>query len=214
MIDKPCQRKSLRLKDYNYSTEGAYFVTICTHGGKSLFGFIKDAESQLSLYRKIIADTWHEIPQRFSNVELDCFVVMPNHMHGIIKIVGAGFPRPHAIIDPEILSGETSPRQVHPNLSQIIGWFKYNSAKRINEIRKTVGVPVWQRGFYEHVVRKEESLNRIREYIVTNPLRWELDRENPRATAKDDFDTWLESFKTKPVGKKADTNAIGDKPQL
>jgi len=122
---------------------------------------------------------------------------MPNHVHGIIMIVGAGSPRP--LIPPtDLEGGETPPLQKQPSLSAIIGYFKYQSARLINEQRGTPGAKVWQRSFYEHVIRDDESLNRIREYIDTNPKRWTLDRENPDAEGKDDFDCWLATFKASP----------------
>jgi hypothetical protein len=85
-----------------------------------------------------------------------------------------------------------------PSLGQIIGYYKFQSTKAINEFRKIYGQPVWQRGYYEHVIRDEESLNRIREYIFNNPMLWELDRENPQAKGKDEFDVWINSFKMFP----------------
>jgi hypothetical protein len=125
---------------------------------------------------------------------------MPNHVHGIIMIVGAGSRRPGNLSNyeggkenrgtPE--GGGTPPLQKQPPLSQIIGYFKYESTKDINILRKTPGVKLWQRGFYEHVIRDDESLNRIREYIESNPLRWDLDKENPKAVGKDDFDLLAE----------------------
>jgi len=106
---------------------------------------------------------------------------MPNHIHGVI-FVGAGSPRPL----PE------------PTLSTIIAYFKYQSTKRFNELRNSPGTQLWQRNFYEHVVRDDNSLNRIREYIMTNPQRWELDRNNPLSRGIDDFDRWLAGIKSRP----------------
>ena len=122
---------------------------------------------------------------------------MPNHTHGIIIIVGAGSPRPYDTFSPNG-GGETPPLQNQSTLSQIIGYFKYQSAKRINNLKGTPGAKVWQRSFYEHVIRDDKSLQHIREYIATNPLRWELDRENLLVRGKDEFDNWLSSFKTRP----------------
>jgi len=132
---------------------------------------------------------------------MDHFVIMPNHVHGIIMIVvGAGSPRPIKF-SRDRQGGETPPLQKQPSLSAIIGYFKYQSARLINEQRGTPGAKVWQRSFYEHVIRDDESLNRIREYIDTNPKRWTLDRENPDAEGKDDFDDWLAKFNTLPPNK-------------
>jgi putative transposase len=110
---------------------------------------------------------------------------MPNHLQGII-FVGAGSPRP--------LPGKT--------LSDIIGYFKYQSTKHINELRSSPGAPLWQRNFFEHVIRDDSSLNRIREYICTNPERWELDRNNPGARGTDEFGRWLAGIKGRPAVSK------------
>jgi REP element-mobilizing transposase RayT len=191
------KRKITRLKGYDYSNEGAYFITICAQGRKCLFGLISDGKMRLNEYGKILINYWNEVPSKWPNVTLDYFTVMPNHVHGIIMIVGAGSPRP--LIPPSDLEGgETPPLQNQPSLSQIIGYFKYQAAKKINESRATPGAKVWQRSFYEHVIRDDDSLNRIREYIATNPSRWDLDRENYKARGKDNFDDWLAEFKTLP----------------
>ena len=110
----------------------------------------------------------------FAHVELDVSVVMPNHIHGIIILnesVGATHASP--------LRNARGIGQVPGSLSAIVGSFKSASSRRINQLRGTPGTPVWQRGFYDHVIRNDEDLARIREYIATNPLRWSLDEENP-----------------------------------
>jgi len=115
---------------------------------------------------------------------------MPNHLHGII------------FIDQPCRGGSraapTSEFKIKP-LGQIIGAFKTISTKQINIHQQMPGIPFWQRGFYEHVIRHEKALNRIRDYITTNPLRWELDRENPQAIGNDDFDVWLAKFQPRPT---------------
>ncbi len=110
---------------------------------------------------------------------------MPNHLHGIILISS----------DNIIANSES---KIKP-LGRLIGVFKTISTKQINIIRKTIGVPFWQRNFYEHVIRDDYALNRIREYITTNPLRWDLDRENHQAQGIDEFDNWLATFKRPPT---------------
>ena len=190
------KRKSLRLNGYDYSQAGAYFVTICAQARKSLFGEVLGDEMYLIEYGRIVKGGWQELPSQYLSTQLDYFTVMPNHVHGIIFLVGAGSPRPE--IPSFQVGGGTPPLQQIPNLSAIIGYFKFHSTKRINEIRHTPGAKVWQRGFYDHVIRDDESLNRIRNYIFTNPIRWHLDRENPAARNRDDFDIWLDSCKTSP----------------
>jgi REP element-mobilizing transposase RayT len=188
------KRKSLRLNGYNYSQTGAYFSTICAQARKSLFGKVLGDDMHVNEYGKIIRGCWQELPSHYPSIQLDYFTVMPNHVHGIIFLVGAGSPRPE--IPTSQAGGGTPPLQQVTNLSAIIGFFKFHSTKRINEIRHTPGAKVWQRGFYDHVIRDDESLNRIRNYIFTNPSRWHLDRENPTARNQDDFDIWLDSYKT------------------
>ena len=115
---------------------------------------------------KIVQAAWEDLLRHYSNIDQDAFVIMPNHVHGIILTVGAGFK-----------PASTGPANIH-GLSEMVRAFKTFSARRINEQRHTPGLTVWQRNYYEHVIRNDESLKRIREYIVNNPLQWALDREN------------------------------------
>lgn len=156
-------RRSIRLKGYDYSQAGAYFVTICTQNRACLFGEVVGGDLRLNDAGTIARQCWLEIPIHFPNTELDEFVIMPNHVHGIIVLV-----------EPPTRSIPT-----------IIGSFKSATTKRINEYRSTPGTPVWQRSYYEHVIRDDESLNRIQKYIRNNPVKWTLDRENSssRSTA-------------------------------
>lgn len=151
-------RRSIRLRDYNYSTVGAYFVTICTVDRVCYF-------DQFPHLRKIVNDEWINIPKRFQGVDLDEYVVMPNHFHGII-IRKPGHPQGDA-----------------PTLGDIVGAFKSLCVNAWLKAIKTENINArgkfWQNNYYEHVIRDEEEMNRIRQYIVDNPMRWELDRENP-----------------------------------
>jgi REP element-mobilizing transposase RayT len=174
-------RCSIRLRGYDYSRAGAYFVTICAQGRECLFGEIVDGEMLLNEFGGCVVRWWDDIPRHFVGVDTDAFVVMPNHVHGIIVIVGAGLPRPYGTIATHTAMGaETAPlRGRRPSLGNIVAYFKYQTTKTINEMRQTPSAPVWQRNYYEHIIRDEEPLNRIREYIINNPLQWALDRENP-----------------------------------
>ncbi|OGO19095.1 MAG: transposase [Chloroflexi bacterium RBG_16_50_11] len=155
-------RHSIRLKNFDYSQPGAYFVTIAAYQRVQLFGVIKENKMFFSSYGKIVQSCWEDIPNHYFNVSLDSFIVMPNHIHGIIIItdhVGA------------------APTKKYP-LSEIIRAFKTFSARRTNTIRETPGLPVWQRNYYEHIIRDEKELYSIRDYIENNFLEWNSDEEN------------------------------------
>ena len=136
-----------------------YSLTICANKHKCLFGKINCGEMILSDLGQMIKNIWEEIPENYEGINVDVFQIMPNHMHGIIQIVGAGS---HAC--PEKLS-----------LSDIVHRFKSFSTKQMNLINKTIGVRLWQRNFYEHIIRNEKECNRIREYISINPEKAEDD---------------------------------------
>ncbi|WP_222842613.1 transposase [Thermoflavifilum thermophilum] len=168
------------MRGYDYSSAGAYFITICTHNRECLFGDIVDGEMRLNEWGRIVEWTWYDLPNHVANITLDIFVVMPNHFHGIIIItdtvvgagsVGAGSVR--AGSEPAPTPANTIQKRY--GLPEIIRQFKTFSARRINEHRQTPGQPVWQRNYYEHIIRDDDDLNRIREYIINNPLKWESD---------------------------------------
>lgn len=180
-------RRSVRLKDYDYSRVGAYFVTVCAWQRECLFGEVVDGAMRLNEYGRVVQACWDDLPDHYPHIELDTFAIMPNHIHGIIVLtdtqnVGAGSPRPETDSPMETVPQEkgrgTLPLQKH-TFGQIMGYFKYQSTKHINKIRDNPGCPVWQRNYYEHVIRNEDELTRARQYIVNNPLKWELDEENP-----------------------------------
>lgn len=165
------------MKGYDYGRAGAYFVTTCTQGRECLLGDVDGAAGRLSDAGRVVEDTWADLTKRFPTIELDAFTVMPNHIHGIIVLVGQGVAAP-------------------PKLGDVVGALKSLSAIAINRALSRSGRPLWQRNYYEHIIRNEAALDRIREYIATNPVRWALDRENPRRTGDDEFDAWLDGFKT------------------
>jgi len=210
-IDK---RRSIRLKGYDYSATGAYFVTLCTHKKEPLFGRVIDGTMQMDNLGHIVEYEWLRSKAIRAEIELDAFMVMPNHFHAIVCIfdngtsinpVGATGGSPaiggSVTMGGSATVGATGGSPINPcgpkpkSLSSLIAGFKSASAKRINEIRQLPGVPVWQRNYYEHVVRDEESLDKIREYISNNPLTWSLDRENPEREAEDPFEIWMETFR-------------------
>jgi len=162
-------RRSLRLDGYDYAQAGAYFVTICTHQREFLFGDIIEGEMQLNGNGREVQALWNELPNRFAHLELDAFVVMPNHVHGIATFVGAGLALPE----------ENGAASSAPTLGDVVRAFKSLSAIHVNRLFMRSG-SLWQRNYYDHVIRNERELDKIRDYIATNPLRWDLDRENPQ----------------------------------
>ncbi len=177
------RRRSLRLADYDYAQSGAYFVTIVTQRRSSLFGDVIDAEMRLNGAGHMVCDLWHRLPTRFPSVELDEFIVMPNHVHGVLllgtDVEHVGAPLVGA------RSRNASDRSAESfSLGRVVGAFKSLTtvayARGVRESRwKPFDQRLWQRNFYEHIVRDERSLERIREYILANPARWEVDPENP-----------------------------------
>ena len=176
------RRRSLRLREYNYASPGAYFITICTKDRLSLFGDITKGNMRLTEYGRIVFQEWEISTKIRQEITLDAFVVMPNHLHGIIFIeesnVGATGWSP----------SRSGPRR--RSLGSFLSGFKSATTRQINELRQTPGLLVWQRNYYEHVIRNEQSLNRIREYIAGNPARWDVDRENPAANNPEPNNVW------------------------
>jgi len=199
-------RRSIRLRGYDYTQPGVYFVTICTQNRECLFDD--------PVLRSVVETYWQAIPRHAPNVALDAWIVMPNHAHGIIVImdhaalVGARHcqqvpssmqkaPSDEMLTSRRDTFSNALPPQQHGapcgSLGAIVGNFKAVTTRRINRIRHTPGMDVWQRNYYERIVRNEQALQRIREYIVNNPLRWNLDIENPdnwqggQATAADRY---------------------------
>ena len=182
-------RHSIRLKDYDYSQAGAYFVTICAWQRECLFGEIVNGEIVLNAMGRIVVEEWDKTGKMRSNVELDVFTVMPNHFHAVFLIqdnVGAHCMRPESAAMATILP--TNDNRAHigaplrrqsGSIGSVLAGFKSATTKQINILRNNPGCPVWQRNYYERVVRNENELSRAREYIVNNPMKWELDKENP-----------------------------------
>jgi REP element-mobilizing transposase RayT len=196
-------RQSLRLPEYDYRAPGAYFVTICTANRRCLFGTVVDAQMRLNDYGAIVAEEWRRTEQVRDRVIIDTFVVMPNHTHGIIVITDPPDDADDDSNDRSELAsnddadnnrGRDSPavnpyHGKNPNrtfggaiagsLSTIMRQFKSMVTKRINRLRDTPDGDVWQRNFYEHVVRNRNALQRIRRYIRRNPTQWDTDRIHP-----------------------------------
>jgi REP element-mobilizing transposase RayT len=181
----PHRRRSIRLPEYDYSSPGAYFITLVAREREHLFGTIENGCMHLNACGEIVWEIWKSLPQRYSRIRLDEAVVMPNHFHGILWIespAAAGVGAIHELPQPQPQPEEEDfeARRIRRRrmlLPKVIGYFKMNSARRINQLRGTPGIPVWQRNYYEHIIRNEGALHRIRRYIRNNPLRWENDRE-------------------------------------
>jgi len=161
----PSSRKSPRLSAFDYGDDGMYFITVCTYQRACVLGAIVDDAVGLFRAGEIVDACWRDIPRHFPGVQLDEYVVMPNHLHGIIAIDSA------------------SNRQIsdtsRPSISNIVGRFKGASSREIHRTADCGTGRTWQRTFYDHVIRTERALGDIRQYIEGNPLRWEHDAENP-----------------------------------
>ncbi len=205
----PHHRHSIRLKGYDYSQPGAYFVTMVTQGRACLFGEIRGGEMKLNDAGTMIVKWWQELPNKFPAVELGASIVMPNHFHGIIQIagtvgadlrvcpdgsdkgghIGPPQPIPPQPIPPQLVSPQpvtsppVPPQQPDAALSQMIQWFKTMTTNEyirgVKELNwKPFAGKLWQRNYYEHIIRDEKEMARIWNYIEANPSHWKLDREN------------------------------------
>jgi len=160
----PARRTSPRITGYDYSLPGTYFVTICSRRRECLFGTVIDSAVLLSDIGLIVNQYWLEIPHHFPTVTLDLHVVMPNHVHGLLSLPS---------------SNEAPQLDIAHDLNAIVGSFKAAATRSVNTRHAAQGFRLWQRSYYDHAVRTEQGLERIREYIVNNPLKWELDEYNP-----------------------------------
>lgn len=160
------RRRSIRLQGYNYSEAGAYFVTICTQDRQCLFGEIQDGQVVLNAAGSMVADSWNRLPSRFPEVELDVSVVMPNHFHGILVLAGDGLSLPDVVQRFKSITTRLYTLAVAEK-----GWQPFRGR-------------VWQRNYFEHIVRSPKELDELRQYITNNPMQWELDSENPRRSER------------------------------
>ena len=202
-------RRSIRLRNYDYASTGMYFVTICVQNRELLFGRIVEGTLQLNAAGQIVQTVWTSLPERFPHIEIDEFVVMPNHFHGILiihqgdandgknKIVGVdirGAPTadesvgtPLALVDTPNRAGLVpAPTNNYSTLGNMIGAFKSITTHQYIQGVRQKGWPsfdgrLWQRNYWEHIIRNDESLNKIRQYIQTNPVSWVEDKLHPNA---------------------------------
>ena len=179
-------RRSIRLCNYDYSRAGAYFITVCTRNRECLLGDMVEGRMYLNEVGRLAQAAWEELPLHYPHVDLDVWKIMPNHVHGIVVLTAEGVESHEGaglgqVSNLPLPSSNANAGAVRHGLPEVIRAFKTFSARRINALLGTVGTPFWQRNYYEHVIRDEESLNRIRRYIVDNPARWSEDPENPAA---------------------------------
>jgi REP element-mobilizing transposase RayT len=154
-------RKRLRLRGFDYGSDGLYLVTVCTHGRRCLLGSVHGETMIVNTLGELVERQLIDLPIRMDAVAVDSYVVMPNHVHAIVGL-------------------SSRARQASPlRLGHVVAAFKSGSAREINRARARPYVPVWQRGYHDHVIRNDSDLERVREYIGTNPIRWALDAENP-----------------------------------
>ena len=177
------RRKRTRLFGFDYSVPGSYFVTACTQARLCLFGSITGTEMIPNPVGIMIESWWLELKNKYPHIDLDRYRVMPNHIHGIIGI----------------MEPEGSPHRGSPTLDEMYGWFSTMTTNEyIRRVRedgwKKFPGRLWQRSFFDHIIRNEDELARIRYYIETNPERWNIDTENPGASSRDDFD-----FSSNPI---------------
>ena len=182
-------RRSIRLKGYDYSWPGAYFITICTQDRQCLFGKVVGGEMWLNHAGAMAERWWQELNRKFRHIQTDVHIVMPNHVHGIIVIQSVGAD---LRVCPYMKGAH-----IGAPLPEIVQWFKTMTTNEYIRRVKNDGWPpfpgrLWQRNYYEHVIRDDQSLYRIRNYILENPLLWHLDRENPSAVGDDpDWESWV-----------------------
>ena len=183
-------RQSIRLRDYDYSHAGAYVVTVCAWQRECLFGEVVDGEMRLSAFGEIVQEDWQLTAVLRDNTRLDEFVIMPNHFHAIIFIDDRrgtacrplGF---NVVTDKDQGTAHRAPtaelfgRPVVGSLPTIIRSFKSAATKHINRLRNNPGAPVWQRNYYERVIRDDQELHAIRQYIINNPIKWADDENHP-----------------------------------
>jgi putative transposase len=171
-------RKSIRLQGYDYSQAGAYFVTIVTYQRDCIFGEIKNSEMILNDLGKIADECWRAIPEHFPFVELGAHIIMPNHAHGVIVINNneptSGVGATHWVAPTTIITRPAGPKR--GSLGAIIGSFKMVVTRRIQREHNATGI--WQRNYYEHIIRNEREMDDIWRYIESNPAHWDADEEN------------------------------------
>ena len=184
-MSNPRHRRSIRLPGYDYTSTGAYFVTLLVHQRQHLFGTLANGEVQLTAWGRLAQTEWCRLPERFHGILIDTFVIMPDHLHAILWINTTAMRSSQEARHPTLLKMDgSSPASPLPNppppgsLGAVIGAYKATTARLINGLRHSPGSPVWQRNYFERIIRDEDELSRIYDYILSNPLNAD-DEENP-----------------------------------
>jgi len=186
-------RRSIRLPGYDYTQPGAYFITLVTQNRLPLFGEVRGGEVRLSLAGQIVRSEWLALFTRFPWVEPDEFVIMPNHLHGVLRWGEPDGSRwgeasaANLVSAPAFMTADASPLPngtARGSLGAMVQNIKSVSTRKIHALRGTPGARVWQRNYYEHILRTDADLDNVRAYIRANPLQWETDRENPERKDK------------------------------
>ncbi len=181
--DELPSRRSIRLPGYDYGGLGAYYVTICTHRRACLFGTVESDAMRLSAAGRLASQHWEALPQRFPGLTLDAYVVMPNHLHGILVFsASAGATEQACRAGPQRAATRDA-----PTVGDVVGAYKSIVTVEYGRMVRSGQLPayrehLWQRNYYEHIIRDDTSLERHRRYITDNPARWALDDENPAGT--------------------------------
>lgn len=193
------------MQGHDDSQAAAYFITICTRNRECRFGNVVNGVVHLNETGRLVESVWLETATVRPDVELDAYVVMPNHFHAIFFIhegLGPAGSTHRVAPTKNLVPAAEKPQRatgVRPgSVGAILGQFKSLVTKRLQATGQYPGGGIWQRNYYEHVIRDEGSLHHIQEYITTNAQRWDLDRENLQAKEKDAFDEWLATFKSSP----------------
>ena len=177
-------RKSIRLKNYDYSQAGFYFITICTQNRLHLFGEIVDDEMVLNDAGKMVWDEWYKSEKIRDEIKIHEFIVMPNHIHGIVEIVGAGVgANGRSPVQIPVQSKSPMQSPAHPSMQSksigaMIAGFKSSFTTKMNRIDGTPKRKLWQRNYWEHIIRNENEYHRIAQYILDNPQKWVMDKLN------------------------------------
>ena len=177
------RRRSVRLPGHGYTRPGAYFVTICTRERECVLGDIVRGVMRLNEWGCVVREEWLRTAQLRPYVRLDRFIVMPNHFHGIVMLTGECGVRGTARRAPTYAA--TFGRPVARSLPTIVRSFKSACTRRMNQLRDTCDSPVWQRGYYDHVIRSDREMHAVRRYVRNNPANWARDSENPHVILAD-----------------------------